>query len=135
MFCLIVKGDIDTETNTGAMRKDWEQVQLAHELRNTKWEYRALAQLGIAGIYDADLETARKNIGTALEAATKAGDTAAQIRFLTILANGLVQTKAYEQALEYLDNAAKLASRIQDVGYQFCSPRISDRCFDRAETA
>ena len=33
MFCLIVKGDIDTETNTGAMRQDWEQVQtLAHDL-------------------------------------------------------------------------------------------------------
>ena len=26
MFCLIVKGDIDTEINTGAMRRDWEQV-------------------------------------------------------------------------------------------------------------
>jgi len=26
MFCLIVKGDIDTETDTGAMRQDWVQV-------------------------------------------------------------------------------------------------------------
>ena len=67
MFCLIVKVDIDTETNTGAMRQDWEQVEaLARELGNTKWQYRALAQLGIAAFYDADLETARKNIGTAL---------------------------------------------------------------------
>ncbi|MCI0723807.1 MAG: hypothetical protein L0338_33345, partial [Acidobacteria bacterium] len=75
MFCLIVKGDIDTETNTGAMRQDWEQVQLlAHELGDMKWQYRALAQLGIAAFYDADLETARKNVGTALAAAAKAGD-------------------------------------------------------------
>src|SRR4029077_3602254 len=28
MFCLIVKGDIDTEINTGAMRQDWEQVEI-----------------------------------------------------------------------------------------------------------
>ena len=91
MFCLIVKGDIDTETNTGAMRQDWEQVQtLARDLGDTKWQYRALAQLGIAAFYDADLETARKNVGTALAAATKAGDVGAQIRFLTILADGLV---------------------------------------------
>ena len=102
MFCLIVKGDIDTETNTGAMRQDWEQVQtLAQDLGDTKWQYRALAQLGIAAFYDADLETARKDVGTALAAATKAGDVGGQIRFLTILANGLVQSKMYEQALAY----------------------------------
>src|SRR5450759_4388151 len=52
MFCLIVKGDIDTETNTGAMRQDWEQVQtLAHDLGDMKWQYRALAQLGIEAVY------------------------------------------------------------------------------------
>lgn len=120
MFCLIVKGDIDTETNTGAMRKDWEQVEtLAEELGNRKWQYRALAQLGIAAFYNADLETARKDVGTALEAAMNAGDIAAQVRFLTILSNGLLQSKAYDQALVYLDNATKLASRIPNGGYQF----------------
>ena len=100
MFCFIVKGDVDTETNTDAMRQDWEQVQtLARDLGNTKWQYRALAQLGIAAFYDADLETARKNVGTALAAATKAGDAGAQIRFLTMLGEGLVQSKMYERAL------------------------------------
>ena len=84
-----------------------------------KWQYRALAQLGIAAFYDADLETARKNVGTALAAATKAGDAAAQIRFLTILANGLLQTKMFEQALAYLENAIKIATAIPDAGYQF----------------
>ncbi len=38
MFAFIVKGDIDTETNTGAMRRDWEQVQrLAQDLGDMKW--------------------------------------------------------------------------------------------------
>jgi CHAT domain-containing protein len=120
MFCLIVKGDIDTETNTGAMRQDWEQVQLlAQELGDMKWQYRALAQLGIAAFYDADLETARKNVGTALAAAAKAGDAGAQIRFLTILANGLLQAKMFAQTLAYLDNAIKIANAIPDAGYQF----------------
>jgi hypothetical protein len=36
MFCLIVKGDVDSELNSNAMRRDWEQVQaLAGELGNT----------------------------------------------------------------------------------------------------
>lgn len=122
MFCWIVKGDIDTETTTGAMKRDWEQVQkLAQELGNTKWQYRSLAQLGVAAFYNADLETARRNIGTALAAATKAGDTGAQIRILTILANGLVESKMYEQALAYLDNAIKIAAGAPDAGYQFAA--------------
>ena len=122
MFCLIVKGDIDTETTTGAMKQDWEQVQkLAQELGNSKWQYRALAQLGIAAFYNADLKTASEDVGTALAAATKAGDTGAEIRFLTILANGLVESKMYEQALAYLDNAIKIATDNQDAGYQFAA--------------
>lgn len=125
MFCLIVKGDIDTETDTAAMREDWAQVlALAQELGDIKWQYRALAQLGIAAFYDADLETSRKNVGTALAAATKAGDLGAQIRFLTTLANGLLHTKMLEQALAYLDKVIKMAAAIPDAGYQFTAQEL-----------
>ena len=47
MFCLIVKGDIDGEIDSRVMRDDWQQVAaLASDLGNSKWQYRALAQLG-----------------------------------------------------------------------------------------
>jgi tetratricopeptide (TPR) repeat protein len=125
MFCFIVKGDIDTETSTGAMREDWEQVKsLAEALGDIKWEYRALAQLGIAAFYDADLETARTNVGTALQAATKIGDAGAQIRFLTFLANGLRQSKMNEQALAYVESAIKIAAGFPDAGYQFSAQEV-----------
>ncbi len=120
MFCLIVKGDIDTETNTGAMRQDWEQVQtLAHDLGELKWQYRALAQLSMAAFYDADLETARTNVGTALSAATTSGDVGGQIRSLTIIAGGLLHTKMYEQSLAYVESVNKIAASTPDAGYQF----------------
>ena len=49
LFCLIVKGEIDADTSTGAMRQDWEQVTaLAKDLGDSKWQYRALAHLGLA---------------------------------------------------------------------------------------
>src|SRR5260370_35157982 len=103
MFCFIVKGDIDTETNTGAMRQDWEQLQtLAQDLGDMKWQYRALAQLGIAAFYDADFETARKTGGTSLAAAVKAGYAGAEISFLATLANGLLQAKMYDQVLPHM---------------------------------
>ena len=120
LFCLIVKGDIDTETNTGAMRQDWEQVQtLAHDLGELKWQYRALAQLSMAAFYDADLETARTNVGTALSAATTSGDVGGQIRSLTIIAGGLLHTNMYEQSLAYVESVNKIAASTPDAGYQF----------------
>ena len=125
MFCFIVKGDIDTETSASAMRLDWEQVQmLARELGNEKWQYRALAQLGIAAFYDGDLETAGKDVGAALTAATKAGDAGAQIRFLTVLAHGFVESKMNEQALGYIENAVKIAAATPNVGYQFSAQEV-----------
>src|SRR5437879_3855816 len=107
------------------MRQDWEQVQtLARDLGDLKWQYRALAQLGIAAFYDADLEMSRKDIGSAMAAATKAEDAGAQIRFLTILAYGLVNAKMYEQALAYIENATRIASGISDAGYQFTAQEL-----------
>jgi len=130
MFCLIVKGDIDTETNTGAMRSDWEHVQsLARELGNKKWQYRALAQLGIAAFYDGDLEGSRTRVGTALAAATDAGDIGAQIRILTIVARGLVQSKMFEQALASAENIVKLAAHTPDAGYQFSAKELCIEAF------
>jgi tetratricopeptide (TPR) repeat protein len=108
-------------------------------LGDAKWQYRALAQLGIAAFYDADVETARKNVGTALLAATKAGDAGARIRILVIIANGLVATKMYEQALSYIENAVKIASATPDAGYQFTAQTtriealIGLRRFDTAQ--
>ena len=64
-------------------------------------------------------ETARKNVGTALAAATKAGDVGAQIRYLTALGIGLVHSKMYEQALPYFENALKISAAVPDAGYQF----------------
>jgi CHAT domain-containing protein len=120
MFCLIVKGDIDGEIDSGAMRQDWEQVQvLARDLGDTKWQYRALAQLGLAAFYDGDLATARKNVASALAAATASGDVGAQIRYVTALGIGLVASNMYEQALPYFENALKIAGATPDAGYPF----------------
>jgi len=101
MFCLIVKGDIDGEIDSGAMRRDWEQVHsLAQELRDEKWQSRSLGQLGMAAFYAGDLETARKNVASALIAATKNNDVGAEIRFLTAMGIGLRESHTPAAALD-----------------------------------
>ena len=130
----IVKGDIDAETDTAAMRHDWQEVQaLARELGDSKWTYRSLAMLGVAAFYDGDMETARKSAGAALAAASAAGDVGAQIRILTILGRGLVETKAYDQALPYLEKALQLAASVPESGYPFPTQRGPHRSPHRAQ--
>ena len=78
----------------------------------------------MAAFYDADLETARKNVGTALAAATTYGDVGGQIRSLTIIAGGLLHTNMYEQSLAYVENANKIAASTPDAGYQFTAQEM-----------
>jgi CHAT domain-containing protein len=120
MFCLIVKGDIDGESDHAAMRRDWEEVRaLAGELHDSKWENRALGELGLAAFYDGDVETARKNVGTALTTAISTKDIGGEVFFLSIAGNGLVELKMYAQSLPMFDQALKLAAAAPDVGYPF----------------
>jgi CHAT domain-containing protein len=120
LFCLVVKGDIDGEIDAGSMREDWQQVQdLATQLAEKKWQYRALAELGIAAFYNGDLATAGKNVATALAAATQEGDAGAQIVFLTALGIGMRESHMNAEALAYFDKALKVASGIEDIGYPF----------------
>jgi len=120
MFCLIVKGDIDGESDHEAMRYDWEEVRsIARDLHNTEWENRALGQLGLAAFYDGDIATARNDVGKALAAATANGDAGGQILYLAVIGNGLTELKMYEQALPYFDQALKLAAATPDSGYPF----------------
>jgi len=129
LFCLIVKGDIDGEIDAGAMREDWQEVQdLARELGNEKWQYRALAQLGVAAFYDGDLATAGKNVATALAAATKYGDVGAQVRFLTSLGIGLREARMSEEALTYFHKALRIANTIPEIGYPFLTKEALLEC-------
>src|SRR6266568_5729048 len=99
-------------------------MKLAQDLGDMKWPYRALAQLSMAAFYDADLETARKNIGAAVAAATTYGDVGGQIRSLSILAGGLLHSKMYEQSLAYVESVIKIAAATPDAGYQFAVQEI-----------
>jgi len=91
MFCLIVKGDFDGESDTLAMRRDWMEVaSLVQALGNTKWQYRAQGQLGFADFYDGDLPGAQRNVAQALIGATKTGDIGGEIFYLSATATVVV---------------------------------------------
>ena len=118
MFCLIVKGDFDGESDTPSMRRDWMEVaSLAQSLGNTKWQYRAQGQLGFADFYDGDLPAAQRNVAQALIGATKIGDIGGQIFYLSTTASGLVLQGMNDQANQYASRAIALAEANPDSGY------------------
>jgi len=118
MFCLIVKGDFDGESDTSAMRRDWTEVaSLAQSLGNTKWQYRAQGQLGFADFYEGDLPGAQRNVAQALIGATEAGDIGGQIFYLSTTATGLVLQGMNDQANMYASRAIAIAEAHPDAGY------------------
>ena len=124
MFCLIVKGDFDGEIDVPAMRRDWSEVAtLARELGNSKWQYRALGQLGFADFYDGDLAAAQRGVGAALIAALDAGDVGAQIFYLSATANGLESQQMNDQAIIYAERAIAIAEANPDAGYPLLAQR------------
>jgi len=118
MFCLVVKGDFDGESDTPAMRRDWTEVAaLAHLLGNTKWEYRAQGQLGFADFHDGDLPGAQRNVAKALIGAGNAKDIGGQIFYLSATAYGLTKQGMNDQAIQYADRAIAIANANPDAGY------------------
>jgi tetratricopeptide (TPR) repeat protein len=118
MFCLIVKGDFDGESDTPAMRRDWTEVAaLARALGITKWEYRAQGQLGFADFHDGDLPGAQRNVAQALIGATKTEDVGGQIFYLSATAYGLAKQAMNDQAIQYADRAIAIADANRDAGY------------------
>jgi len=118
MFCLIIKGDFDGESDTPAMRRDWTEVaSLAHALGNSKWQYRAQGQLGFADFFNGDLPGAQRNVAQALIGATKTGDIGGQIFYLSTTASGLVLQGMNDQANLYAIRAIALAEANPDAGY------------------
>jgi len=125
MFCLIVKGDFDGEIDVPAMRRDWTEVEdLATKLRNQKWQYRALGQLGFADFYDGDIGSAQRKVGGALIAAMNAKDVGAQIFYLSATANGFLSQQMNDQATLYAQQAIAIAAANPDAGYPLLAQHV-----------
>jgi CHAT domain-containing protein len=118
LFCLAIKGDIDREVDARIARRDWDQVKkIATAIGDAHWQNRALAEIGISAFFEGDLQTARQNVGTAVQVAGQIHDFAAQARFTSVLGLALVKADMAEQALPYFDQALQIASTIPDSGY------------------
>lgn len=120
LFCLTSKGYTDLDVNLASCRDAWEQaLDTARELHDPLWESRASGELGIVSFLEGDSSKAEKLVGSALLSAMKNGDVAAQVRFLSMIGNGLADLRRYDDASQFFSRALKLAGETKDIGFPF----------------
>src|SRR5258708_4117251 len=120
LFCLMVRGDIDGESDAVPMRRDWEAaLKVAQALGDKKWENRASGEIGFSLFLEGDMTTARQKVAGALMGAMMIGDAGAQIRYLAAIGHAFVQMGSYDDSLGYFDKALKIAASNPDAGYPF----------------
>lgn len=120
LWCLTAKGYTDLDVDPPSARKVWEEARtIAKDLRERAWEGRATGELGILSFLEGDGATAKKRVGNAFFTAVMTGDVSAQVRYFSMIGNGLNALKRYEEALEYFNRALKLADHTPDIGFPF----------------
>ena len=98
------------ELDSKPMRRDWEEtLEIARELGDKKWQNRASGEIGFANFLDGDLRKAQQRVAATRITATRTGDVGAQIRYLAAIGSVLAMTGQPDQALHYLDRAARVA--------------------------
>jgi CHAT domain-containing protein/tetratricopeptide (TPR) repeat protein len=114
--CLVVKGDTDLDMDDGLAERDWtEALTLAKALGDKAWESRATGELGIIAFLHGDSAGALIKVSGALRAAQATGDAGAELRYLTLLGNGITEFGQPEQALGMFDRALAVAQREKDL--------------------
>jgi CHAT domain-containing protein len=115
---LVVKGEVDLNLDTRAARPVWQDVEsLATSLGEYSLASRASGELGILAFLDGKGEEAKWRVGKALLYAKVVKDVGAQIRYLAMIGQGLVEVGHPEDGSKYLDAALEKAARNPDVGF------------------
>lgn len=115
--CLTVKGDVDLDFDTALAARDWTEVlSIAKRLEDAAWVNRANGELGIISFVQGDYRTGTVRVMGALSQATKLNDMGAQIRYLTLVGDGLIQLQRNDQAISMFDQALAVGQTIPDLG-------------------
>jgi CHAT domain-containing protein/tetratricopeptide (TPR) repeat protein len=104
--CLIVKGDVDLDFDTDLAARDWtEALSIAKSLDQPAWINRANGELGVVSFLHGDYRAGTLQVMGALSQSQKLGDLGGQIRYLTLIGDGLIQLGRYDQAISTFDQA------------------------------
>ena len=115
--CLTVKGDVDMDFDTDLAERDWtEALSIAKTDGDSPWINRANGELGLISFLHGDYSTGALRVMGALSQAQKLKDVGGQIRYLTLIGDGLLQIGRYDQAVAMFDQAIAVGRGNPDLG-------------------
>jgi CHAT domain-containing protein/tetratricopeptide (TPR) repeat protein len=120
LWILAGKGYVDLEIDVASAQRSWEEaLALAQSLGDKNWEARASGELGIIAFLNGDGTKAQSLLAKAVFSAMANGDAGAQIRFLSIIGQGLSTLNRRDEGLEFFNRALKLAEATKDAAFPF----------------
>ena len=92
--------------DTDLAERDWtEALSIAKTLGDSPWINRANGELGLISFLHGDYSAGALRVMGALSQAQKLKDLGGQIRYLTLIGDGLSQIGRYDQAIAMFDQA------------------------------
>jgi CHAT domain-containing protein len=120
LWCLAVKGSLEINSDSNSSKHAWtEALQIANDLGESQWTARATGELGIIAFLDGNTASAVSLVGKAILSAYRTGDTASQIRLLSMLGNGFNEERRFSEALTIFKRAIATAEGTPDAGFPF----------------
>lgn len=124
MWCLAQKASTEIDIDSNAAKRDWTEVRdLATRLGEEQWTARADGELGLIAFLNGDTAEAVSLLGKSIFSAYRTGDTASQIRLLTLLGLGFNEEQRYSEALTLFKHAIGTANGNPDSGFPFLAFR------------
>lgn len=124
MFGRALRASITIDTDSGSARRDWtETLRLATKLGEPQWAARATGELGIFAFLEGNTASAVSLLGKAILAAYRTGDTASQVRLLSMLGLGFNEERRYSEALMMFNRAIATAEQTPDAGFPYLAYR------------
>ena len=124
MWCLAQRASTEIDIDSSAAKRDWTEVRdLSTRLGEKQWTARADGELGLIAFLNGDTAEAVSLLGKSIFSAYRTGDTASQIRLLTLLGLGFNEEQRYSEALALFKHAIGTANGNPDSGFPFLAFR------------
>src|SRR5581483_7655397 len=106
LWCLALKGYLEINSDSNSTKRDWtEALQIANTLGESQWAARATGELGVIAFLEGNTASAVSQLGKAILSAYRTGDTASQVRLLSMLGNGFNEERRFSEALTMFKRA------------------------------
>jgi CHAT domain-containing protein/tetratricopeptide (TPR) repeat protein len=120
LWCLALEGYLEINSDSDSAKRDWtEALQIANALHEREWAARATGELGIIAFLEGNTASAVSLVGKAILSANRTGDTASQVRLLSMLGNGFNEERRFSEALIMFKRAIAIAQATPDSGFPF----------------